>query len=314
MLKKYLKAFLWLTWSNNCSLSWEFAHSFISAVFYRGNPSSRMLWNVWHMGYGTSSAASAGSVCPLKRWCSSSRESATSNITCALRLRTMWPSWWRWSIFKISFLKGEWLLRTACLDRFIWPVPSSYQISACVPSLPPCSVISCIVIVPSHLFLLFPRHWSLLCFQITSFMWVICLSLPSPYVELVNILLSCGEEVKEALTRSVRLQCEQNWGALCDSLSLCSSLAPSPAGSAVEPHRQPLTSHPELELPRPPRQGEKDKPAKAAFNAHPRNRSQGPRRQSPEAGLVAEQEDPEATDIRRWKRRRLSRPLIPYNV
>uniref|UniRef100_A0A672G8G6 Stanniocalcin n=1 Tax=Salarias fasciatus TaxID=181472 RepID=A0A672G8G6_SALFA len=121
-----------------------------------------------------------------------------------------------------------------------------------------------------------------------------------PYVELVNILLSCGEEVKEALTRSVRLQCEQNWGALCDSLSLCSSLAPSPASAAaavaVEHHRHPPPpSHPEPEHPRLPRQGEKDKAAKAGFNAHPRNRSQGPR----PAAAVAEQEDTKASDIRR---------------
>lgn len=129
-------------------------------------------------------------------------------------------------------------------------------------------------------------------------MGFIFLSVFRPYVELVNILLSCGEEVKEALTRSVRLQCEQNWGALCDSLSLCSSLAPSPAGAPAE-HRRPLASHPEPEQPRPPRQGDKDKPGKAGFNAHPRNRSQGLRRQSPEVGVVAEQEDPEATDIRR---------------
>ncbi|KAM6953412.1 stanniocalcin-2a [Aplochiton taeniatus] len=116
-----------------------------------------------------------------------------------------------------------------------------------------------------------------------------------PYVELVNILLSCGEEVKEALTRSVRLQCEQNWGALCDSLSLCSSLPPPAAGPASD-HRRPASSHPEAEHPRPPRQGEK---SKGSFNAHPRSRSQGPRRQSPEAGVVAEQENPESTDIRR---------------
>ncbi|XP_005992572.1 stanniocalcin-2a [Latimeria chalumnae] len=44
-----------------------------------------------------------------------------------------------------------------------------------------------------------------------------------PYVELVNTLLTCGEQVKEAITRSVRGQCEQNWGTLCDSLSFCSS-------------------------------------------------------------------------------------------
>lgn len=138
-----------------------------------------------------------------------------------------------------------------------------------------------------------PKCW------IAHYIQVFCLSVFSPYVELVNILLSCGEEVKEALTRSVRLQCEQNWGALCDSLSLCSSLAPSPAGSTVEHHHRHLPSYPEPEHPRPLRQGDKEKPGKAGFNAHPRNRSQGPRRQSPEAGVVAEQEDPEATDIRR---------------
>ncbi|TKS72552.1 Stanniocalcin-2 [Collichthys lucidus] len=87
-----------------------------------------------------------------------------------------------------------------------------------------------------------------------------------PYVELVNILLSCGEEPAPSLNTTAAL---------------------------------PWPSHPEPEHPRPPRQGDKEKPGKAGFNAHPRNRSQGPRRQSPEAGVVAEQEDPEATDIRR---------------
>lgn len=132
-------------------------------------------------------------------------------------------------------------------------------------------------------------------------MWVIRLSLPSPYVELVNILLSCGEEVKDALTRSVRLQCEQNWGALCDSLSLCSSLVPSPASVVVEHHHHhPFPSpHLEPEHPRLPRQGDKERAGKAALNAHPRNRSQGSRRHSPDAAAVTEQEDPKA-DIRRW--------------
>ncbi|KAM9741185.1 stanniocalcin-2a [Menidia menidia] len=120
-----------------------------------------------------------------------------------------------------------------------------------------------------------------------------------PYVELVNILLSCGEEVKEALARSVRLQCEQNWGALCDSLSLCSSLAPSPASSASEHHRHPLPAGADLEHPRAPRQGDKEKAGKAGFNSHPRHRSQGPRRHGPDAAAGAEQEDPKATDIRR---------------
>lgn len=42
------------------------------------------------------------------------------------------------------------------------------------------------------------------------------------HVELVNILLGCGEEVRMAIAQRVRMQCEQNWGALCDSLSPCS--------------------------------------------------------------------------------------------
>lgn len=42
-----------------------------------------------------------------------------------------------------------------------------------------------------------------------------------PHVELVNILLGCGEEVRVAITRRIHAQCEQNWGALCASLSLC---------------------------------------------------------------------------------------------
>ncbi|XP_048885611.1 stanniocalcin-2a [Brienomyrus brachyistius] len=116
-----------------------------------------------------------------------------------------------------------------------------------------------------------------------------------PYVELVNILLACGEEVKEAITRSVRLQCEQNWGALCDSLSFCSTLPPA----AERRHGNPL--HIEAEHPVSPkgsRQGEKDKAGKGGFNPHARGRSQGPRRLSADTA-VAEQEDPETTDIRR---------------
>ncbi|KAJ8348108.1 hypothetical protein SKAU_G00266970 [Synaphobranchus kaupii] len=59
-----------------------------------------------------------------------------------------------------------------------------------------------------------------------------------PHLELVNILLSCGEQVKEALTWSVRQQCEQNWGALCESLRLCSPGQPSD-GSNTQPQAQP---------------------------------------------------------------------------
>ncbi|KAL2094613.1 hypothetical protein ACEWY4_009332 [Coilia grayii] len=59
-----------------------------------------------------------------------------------------------------------------------------------------------------------------------------------PHVELVNILLGCGEEVREAISRRIRAQCELNWGALCGSLSRC-TLAARGVGAD-----QPLTPTP----------------------------------------------------------------------
>ncbi|XP_060766669.1 stanniocalcin-2a [Neoarius graeffei] len=110
-----------------------------------------------------------------------------------------------------------------------------------------------------------------------------------PYVELVNILLACGEEVKEAISRSVRIQCEQNWGALCHSLSFCSS--PPPLANQERHASQHDHS-------KGPRQADKEKPGKGGSSTHPRNRGQGARRTSLDA-TMAEQEDPENTDIRR---------------
>ncbi|XP_063301305.1 stanniocalcin-2 [Pelobates fuscus] len=49
------------------------------------------------------------------------------------------------------------------------------------------------------------------------------LLLHEPYVDLVNVLLTCGDEVKEAITSTVQSQCAQNWGSLCSIISLCSS-------------------------------------------------------------------------------------------
>ncbi|XP_068133269.1 stanniocalcin-2 [Hyperolius riggenbachi] len=43
------------------------------------------------------------------------------------------------------------------------------------------------------------------------------------YVDLVNILLTCGDEVKDAITHSVQTQCAQSWGSLCYILSFCTS-------------------------------------------------------------------------------------------
>ncbi|XP_040006971.1 uncharacterized protein LOC120802862 [Xiphias gladius] len=40
---------------------------------------------------------------------------------------------------------------------------------------------------------------------------------PGPYVELVNFLLKCGDNVRSWVGRRLRGQCEQHWGALCRS-------------------------------------------------------------------------------------------------
>ncbi|XP_060941280.1 uncharacterized protein LOC133018956 [Limanda limanda] len=40
---------------------------------------------------------------------------------------------------------------------------------------------------------------------------------PGPYVELVNFLLKCGDEVRSWVSRRLRGQCEQHWGSLCRS-------------------------------------------------------------------------------------------------
>lgn len=62
------------------------------------------------------------------------------------------------------------------------------------------------------------------------------LSTSRPYVDLVNLLLTCGEDVKEAVTHSVQAQCEQNWGSLCSILSFCTSAIQRPP--TVPPERQ----------------------------------------------------------------------------
>ncbi|XP_005376409.1 PREDICTED: stanniocalcin-2 [Chinchilla lanigera] len=49
------------------------------------------------------------------------------------------------------------------------------------------------------------------------------LLLREAYVHLVNELLACGDEVKEAITHSMQAQCKQKWGELCSILSFCTS-------------------------------------------------------------------------------------------
>ncbi|XP_074068491.1 stanniocalcin-2 [Macrotis lagotis] len=107
-----------------------------------------------------------------------------------------------------------------------------------------------------------------------------------PYVDLVNMLLTCGEEVKEAITRSVQAQCEQNWGSLCSILSFCTSaaqgeLAASPDRQLQAEGSKSIQAHPEdlgYHLPessgRDASRGAKgEKSSKTHLNAHIRGKA-----------------------------------------
>ena len=48
-----------------------------------------------------------------------------------------------------------------------------------------------------------------------------------PYVELMNFLLKCGDEVRSWVGRRLRVQCEQHWGSLCGSFGSTCSLSQS---------------------------------------------------------------------------------------
>ncbi|XP_038564106.1 stanniocalcin-2 isoform X1 [Micropterus salmoides] len=50
-----------------------------------------------------------------------------------------------------------------------------------------------------------------------------------PYVELMNFLLNCGDEVRLWVGRRLRGQCEQHWGALCSSFGSTCFLSQSDA-------------------------------------------------------------------------------------
>ncbi|XP_033502631.2 biorientation of chromosomes in cell division protein 1 [Epinephelus lanceolatus] len=58
-----------------------------------------------------------------------------------------------------------------------------------------------------------------------------------PYVELMNFLLKCGDEVRLWVSRRLRRQCEQHWGPLCSSFgSTCTlSLTDLPQQTTATP-------------------------------------------------------------------------------
>ncbi|XP_078509147.1 stanniocalcin-2 [Lissotriton helveticus] len=134
------------------------------------------------------------------------------------------------------------------------------------------------------------------------------LMLLEPYVDLVNILLTCGNDVKEAITHSIQTQCEQNWGSLCGILSFCSSaghadiaLAPEKKfGDVLQVPRREGEPAPQLETEREGFKvvrGDKDKSGWGPMNVRVRTGSQVPR--VPQATGDQAEELVESSDIRR---------------
>lgn len=147
-----------------------------------------------------------------------------------------------------------------------------------------------------------PRGWShpvpLLCLR--------------PYVDLVNLLLTCGEEVKAAVTHSVQAQCEQNWGSLCSILSFCTSALQRPPTAPPERPLQadrakPSRAHPgdagaRLSEPssRETGRGAKgERGSKSPPNAHGRARAAAHGAQGTSGSSEWEDEQAEYSDIRR---------------
>ncbi|CAM9619907.1 unnamed protein product [Rangifer tarandus platyrhynchus] len=138
------------------------------------------------------------------------------------------------------------------------------------------------------------------------------LLLHEPYVDLVNLLLTCGEEVKEAITHSVQAQCEQNWGSLCSILSFCTSAIQRPP--TAPPERQLQGDRAKLSRGQPAETGhhlaepssretsrgaQGERGSKSNPRAHARGRAAGPGAQGTSGSSEWEDEQPEHSDIRR---------------
>ena len=131
-------------------------------------------------------------------------------------------------------------------------------------------------------------------------------------MDLVNLLLTCGEEVKEAITHSVQAQCEQNWGSLCSILSFCTSAIQRPPTAPPERqlqgHRAKVSrghlgeaghhlSEPSSQETRRGAKGERG--SKSHANAHTRGRAAGHGAQGTSGSSEWEDEQSEYSDIRR---------------
>lgn len=130
-------------------------------------------------------------------------------------------------------------------------------------------------------------------------------------MDLVNLLLTCGEEVKEAITHSVQAQCEQNWGSLCSILSFCTSAiqrpptAPPehpPQGDRAKPSRAHGEAGHPLSEPSSRETGRGAKGERASKShpiAHARGRAAGHGAQGTSGSSEWEDEQSEYSDIRR---------------
>ncbi|XP_070595502.1 stanniocalcin-2 [Erythrolamprus reginae] len=130
-----------------------------------------------------------------------------------------------------------------------------------------------------------------------------------PYVDLVNILLTCGEEVKEAITQSVQAQCEQNWGSLCSILSLCTVV---PHGeSTLESEKKPnevsristgqgnLVIHPQSGARENSQNPRGERGSRLPMNAHIRTKSGSHNSKATHEAFEQRDEPSDFSDIRR---------------
>ncbi|XP_058027216.1 stanniocalcin-2 [Ahaetulla prasina] len=130
-----------------------------------------------------------------------------------------------------------------------------------------------------------------------------------PYVDLVNILLTCGEEVKEAITQSVQAQCEQNWGSLCSILSLCTVV---PHGeSTLESEKKPnevsristgqgnLVIQPQSDTRENSQNLRGERGSRLPMNAHTRTKSGGHNSKATHETFEQRDEPSDLSDIRR---------------
>lgn len=125
-------------------------------------------------------------------------------------------------------------------------------------------------------------------------------------MDLVNLLLTCGEDVREAVTRSVQAQCEQSWGGLCSILSFCTSNIQRPP--TTTPEHQPLADRAQLSRPyhrdtdhhlTANRGAKGERGSKSHPNAHARGGAGGQSAQGPSGSSEWEEEQSEYSDIRR---------------